>query len=79
MIDRMDRESILTLADCNMRVAAMAKKFGMSRKSMYYRLERVEEHTGLNPQNFYELRKLVDMVKEAQRFGNQADNSASSV
>ena len=60
----MDKKVILTLADCNMNITQASEKLYMHRNSVVYHIKRIKKQTGLNPLNFYDLCKLVNMAKE---------------
>lgn len=55
---------ILTLADCNMRANAAAKKLYMDASSVLYHIKIIKAITGKDPRKFYELLELLKMVKE---------------
>lgn len=59
-----EREIILALADCDINPAAAARKLYLSRNTVLYHLEKVEDRTGLNARRFYDLVKLVEGVTE---------------
>lgn len=63
-MDERDAEIILALADHNMNETQTAKDLYMHRNTVIYRLRKVKKLTGLDPMNFYDLCKLVEMVKE---------------
>lgn len=62
MTDR-ERETVLALADCNMNESEVARRLYIHRNSVVYRSSCVKKKTGLDPENFYDLAKLVEMVK----------------
>lgn len=62
-LNEKDYEFILALADCGMKWKVAAKALDMHRSSATYRLEKIYNITGLDPRNFYDLRKLVEMAK----------------
>lgn len=57
------KEVILTYADSNMNAYETARRLYRSSNSVLYQLQKVKEETGLDPRNFHELVKLVEMVK----------------
>ena len=63
MLNDLDRKIILALADCNMNVTEAGHKVFLARSSTVYHCKRVKKFIGLDPRNFYDLIKLVDMVK----------------
>lgn len=62
----LDREVVLAYADCNMCWYATARKLYMANGTADYHLRKVHKLTGLNPKRFYDLVKLVDMMKADQ-------------
>lgn len=56
-------ETILLMAKKDMNVSAVARKAYVGRSTMSYRIEEVKKHYGLDPLKFYDLCKLVEMVK----------------
>lgn len=62
-----DRETVLAFAQCNMSATKAAKLAHRSRSGILYRLELVKLHTGLNPWDFYELGKLVEIARKGER------------
>lgn len=61
-----DRETVLAFAQCNMSATKAAKLAHRSRSGILYRLELVKLHTGLNPWDFFELVRLVEMAREGE-------------
>ena len=57
------KEVILAYADSNMNAYETARRLYRSSNSVLYQLQKVKEETGLDPRNFHELVKLVEMVK----------------
>ena len=64
-IDERDYDVILGLAENRMQVENAARMIFMHPRSVSYRIRKIHDVTGLNPLYFYDLIKLVDMVKEA--------------
>lgn len=64
MLDERKREIILAMAECNMNESEVSRKLHFHRNNVVYHCEQVREKIGLNPRNFYDLVKLVEMVKE---------------
>lgn len=62
-----DRETVLAFAQCNMSATKAAKIVHRSRSGILYRLELVKLHTGLDPWDFFELGKLVEMARKGER------------
>ena len=63
-LNEQEREVILAYADHNMVATDTARSIYRHRNAVFYYLGTVYKKTGLNPKNFYDLIKLVDMVKE---------------
>lgn len=59
-----DRECLLAYARCGMRASEAARKLIFHRNTVQYHLEQVREKTGLNPFDFYDLVKLVQMCQK---------------
>jgi carbohydrate diacid regulator len=64
MLDDKKREIVRAFADCNMNVSATAKKLYLHRNTVVYHLEHIHRQTGLNPLNFYDLIKLLEIVED---------------
>ena len=64
-IDDRDYDVILGLAATRMQIEATADMVYFHPRSVSYRIKKIKDVTGLNPLDFYDLIKLVDMVKEA--------------
>ena len=61
---QIDKDIILAYADCNMNQKKVTQRVYMSYNGIHYRLKKIKVETGLDPQKFYDLIKLVEMVKE---------------
>lgn len=55
---------IKAFADCGMNVSKAARRLKYHRNSIMYHFERIEDATGFNPRNFYDLVKLMRMAGE---------------
>lgn len=55
---------IKAFADNGMNVSKAARYLGYHRNSIMYHFERIEDATGFNPRNFYDLVKLMRMAGE---------------
>lgn len=64
MLDGRKKEIILALAECNMSANEAARVKHYHRNTVVYHCEQIRKKTGLNPRNFYDLIKLVEMAKE---------------
>lgn len=60
----LDMNIIEAMADNDMNIAGVGKKMFMYRTSVLYHLNKVKEETGLDPRVFYDLIKLLDVVKQ---------------
>lgn len=60
------RDIILALADCRMRAYAVGKKLYMDHSTVLYHMKIIKSITGLDPKNFYDLYKLVEMVNKGE-------------
>lgn len=63
-MDNRDVRIILELANHSMNISEAAKVVYLHRNTIVYRIKRIKRITGLDPTNFYDLCKLVQMVKE---------------
>ena len=63
-MDERDVKIILALADNNMNESETARVLFMHRNTVIYHLGKVKRLTGLDPMNFYDLCKLVQLVGE---------------
>ena len=64
MLKDKDKAIILALADNGMQVKPTARSIDMHWNSVYYCIDRIYNQTGLDPRNFYDLHKLVEMAQE---------------
>ena len=63
-MDERDVEIILALADNNMNESETSRALYMHRNTVIYRLRKVKRLTGLDPMNFHDLCKLVQMIQD---------------
>lgn len=61
-----DLEVIRALADSSMNIAETARKIYSHRSTVEYHIARIQRITGLDPLNFYDLIKLLELAKEAE-------------
>ena len=54
-----DKEILIVFAENNMNVCETARVLIYHRNNVDYHLKRIEEKTGLNPKNFFNLVKLL--------------------
>lgn len=59
-----EKQVILSLCINNMSVSAVARELHYHRNTVMYHIKQIEKETGLNPQIFYDLMGLVEMVRE---------------
>lgn len=64
-LDYVDRKIIIAYAKNNMRAKWAAKQLGVYWNLVYRRMDKIFDKTGLDPRNFFDLQKLVEMAKEA--------------
>lgn len=57
------KEIILAMADCSMRISSVSEKLYTDRSTLDYHIAQIEKKTQLNPRNFWDLIRLVEMVK----------------
>ena len=63
-LNEKDYELILALANHGMKCEPAAKAIGMQRSSAYGRVDKIYHITGLDPRNFYDLQKLVEIANQ---------------
>ena len=61
---KQDARIVAAMADCNLRPSEVARREYMHRNTVLYHLDKVKRETGLDAQNFYDLIKLLEIVKE---------------
>ena len=61
-----DYRLILLLAENNMRATETAYALDVHRNTVCWRISKIKDITGLDPLNFYDLHKLVEMAREAE-------------
>lgn len=57
------QQAVLAMADNGMRVTKAAETLGIDGSTMYEHFVRIRRETKLDPQKFWDLVKLVEMVK----------------
>lgn len=60
-LTEVDKQVILALAECDMKISKAARKLYMHRNTIYYHIELIKNKTGCDANKFYDLLKLVDM------------------
>lgn len=63
MLKEKDKRIILALAENSMRAKSAAKQLRLHWNTVYYRMSRIYDKTGLDPRNFYDLHKLVELAQ----------------
>jgi carbohydrate diacid regulator len=63
-LDELDFRLILSLAENNMRATETSYALYVHRGTVMYRIAKIKALTGLDPQKFYDLCKLVEMAKK---------------
>ena len=61
-MNELHKQIILACAKNNMRVGAVARELYMHRNTVMYHLKQIKKESGFDPQNFFDLRMLVDEV-----------------
>ena len=61
MLD-MEKDIILAMADYSMNVSEVSKKLYYGRATIDRHIRRIKKETGLDPKNFYDLNKLLEVV-----------------
>lgn len=69
MLKDKDKRIILALADNGMKAKAAARQLNMHYNIVYRHMDEIYMQTDLEPRNFYDLLKLVEMVKEGDTNG----------
>lgn len=69
-LDEVDFCVILSLAKNNMNVTDTAYELHRHRNGILYRIGKIKRITGLDPMNFYDLCKLVEMARKENRCQN---------
>lgn len=62
-ITDVDARVILALAENNLKIKAVADTLHYSRNSIEYHVKKIRRVTGLNPQEFFDLSKLIQIAK----------------
>ncbi|MBO5715055.1 MAG: helix-turn-helix domain-containing protein [Clostridia bacterium] len=62
-ISKAEVEIIFTLAECGLNPSRAARKLNIHRNTVIYHIGEIEDFTGLNPLDFYDLQKLLERVK----------------
>lgn len=54
------KDLLRAMADCNLNVAEVSRKYFIHRNTINYQLSCIRKETGLNPQKFWDLKKLLE-------------------
>lgn len=73
-MEEQDKALVRAYAKHNMNLAQTSKEVYMHYNSIRYRFQKIREETGLNPQDFHDLEKLLNM--EAL-YGNRPDREST--
>ncbi len=60
---QIDKDIILALAEYDMNVSMVARVTHYHRNTIAYRTGKIQKECGLNPLKFYDLIKLIEIVK----------------
>lgn len=63
-LDERDYRIILLLAENSMRATETSYALDVHRNTVLYRIGKIKRITGLDPMNFYDLHKLVEMARK---------------
>lgn len=63
MLTTRQKEIILALADNGMRIRRAADAMYCNHAGLYHHMNNIKDRTGLDPRDFWDLIKLVEMVK----------------
>lgn len=55
---------ILAMADCDLQISKTARKLYCNRNTIIYHLQKIKVETGLDPEKFWDLCKLVEIARE---------------
>lgn len=58
-MDNWQKKIVLLMAECSMNISEVARKAYTHRNTIVYQLKKVQKDTGLDPNNFYDLVKLL--------------------
>ena len=64
VLDERDANIILALAEKRMNATEVSRAVFMHRNSVVYHIEKIKRITGLNPLDFYDLHRLLQMLKK---------------
>ena len=64
-----EEKLLVSYAESRMNLMRAARASNLSRSGAMYRMALIRVETGLNPMNFYDLCKLIEMIKEGEDNG----------
>ena len=68
----LDKGVVMAFAEANMKPGGASKRYHMSHNGVYYHLLSTKAKTGLDPKNFFDLCKLVEMIaKEREEYDRE--------
>ena len=62
-----DKGILIAYAECGMRPSRTARKHFISHQGVEYHLRRVRANTGLDPRNFFQLYRLVNLIIQERK------------
>ena len=65
-----DVDIILALADNQMKPSRVGRELFLHRNTVMYHIEKIKSITGLDPTDFYDLCKLLQMVEGVRKDGD---------
>lgn len=61
-----EQQILIAYAECDMNTAEVSKKLYMHRNTIKYHLDKICKKTGLNPNKFYDLIKLLKIISKGE-------------
>ena len=65
-LTEMDKKAVLSYAENSMRMSRAAKALFMVHSAVYYHIISIKAKTGLDPRNFYDLSKLINLIQKGE-------------
>lgn len=62
-----DKRAVMKFADANMNLSKAARLAYLSRRAVWYRLNKVRNNTGFDPYDFHDLAFLVQAIESERR------------
>ena len=63
-LTELETEVIRLMAECDLKMSWVARRMKYARSTVFYHVEEITRNTGLDPRKFYDMVKLLEMVKE---------------